>query len=896
MTAASLKTDFSTAQQIKSSASLRSILSRIEELPVLPAVALQALKLSMQDDVNLDYLARIMESDPVLTARILRLVNNAQAGLPTRISTVKQAVTLAGLTQVRCALLGVLVKEYLPGGTPQLADMSRQLWIHSLMTAILSGLIAERTFPELRETAFVGGILHDIGKLVIMDVFPEIAIRIEEVRREKRLDSVDAEQRILETNHCTVGKIFAQQWNLPEQLVECIWLHHHRVDAMDGSSLNWEVTAIVSLANLLAQEMLCDAPRPNGGDPVAGLLATLSLSREDVAELRRLTTREYGQKAVFFDLESDLNVVFHEIIQKANHKLSEMGIDLDVKNKTLSRVNTLLSMTGKLGLGLANVRTKTDLFQEIAQAFSGFTAVQVGIFYLIDQLSRELEGIVWIDGGRKRKLLCFTNRNGDPIWEKDAQNLPADLRRVLGEYRQRMHGSSAITQNFSSPFLIFSFGEQGQYFAELCISLSQDFRSQRSDHLAGFTQIAQIIRSALKNIQLYERLQEKKEDLALALWKTQQISQQLIQTERLAAVGQLAAGAAHEINNPLAIISARAQLLELKEQDEKRKKELALITEQIERISKILTNLMEFARPAPPNLQTMNLHDTLDRVLDLVGSSFQKFHITIVREYDPRMRPIKADPYQLEQVFLNMIINAQHAMEQSGGKLTVSTVSLPEQQAVVVRIADQGIGISKENQKKIFDPFFSTKEEGKGTGLGLSTSLGIINNHFGRIDIESTPGNGTTFSIELPVDISALRPTRSETAPHPTMPVSLRPRVLVVDDEEHIRDVLKEALENDGIDAETASNGKEGREILERERFDLLLLDIKMPLRDGLSLMRELRSSETSSRLPMIVITGTATHEEMAEIANHGCKCIRKPFHIKKLLAEVREGLRQADG
>lgn len=882
--------------RVDNPASLRSIISRIEQLPVLPAVALQALKLSLLDDVNLDHLARLMESDPVLTARILRLVNNAQTGLPKRISTVKQAVTLAGLTQVRCALLGVLVKEYLPGGPQQLAVMSRQMWTHSLVTAILAGLIAERTFPELRETAFVGGLLHDIGKMAIMDVFPEIAVKIDEIRREKRLDAVDAEQRILETNHCTVGKILVEQWNLPEQIVECIWLHHHRVEAMSGTSLNWELPAVVSLANLLTLEMFCETPMQNGEDPVTGLLTALSLTREEMADLRRRTSQEYEKKAVYFDLESDLSMVFHEIIQQANHKLSGLGIELDSKNSALSKINTLLSMNGKLGLELANVRGKADLFQGIAQAFAGLTAVQVGIFYLIDQVTRELEGIVWVDGGKKRKLLCFTKRNGEPVWERDAQNLPPDLRRVLGESRHRMHGSTDITQSISNPFVIFSFGEERSYFAELCISLSQDFRTQDGQLLAGFTQVVQIIRSSLERIRLFENLQAKKEDLALALWKTQQISQQLIQTERLAAVGQLAAGAAHEINNPLAIISARAQLLELREQDEKRKKELALITEQIERISKILTNLMEFARPAPPNLRSMNIHDILDRVLELVGGSFPKFQITLERQYDPRMRPIKADPNQLEQVFLNLIINAQHAMEQDGGVLTVATEYFPDQQVVVIRIVDQGIGIAKENQKKIFDPFFSTKDEGKGTGLGLSTSLGIINNHFGRIDLESAPGEGTIFRVELPVDISALRPTKPETAGNPSMPLSLRPRVLVMDDEEHIRDVLKEALENEGIDVETAENGKDGRDILEQERFDLLLLDIKMPLRDGLSVMRDLRTSKTNAELPVIAITGTATHEEMAEIANHGGKCIRKPFHIKHLLTEVRDSLRQTDG
>jgi DNA-binding response OmpR family regulator len=146
------------------------------------------------------------------------------------------------------------------------------------------------------------------------------------------------------------------------------------------------------------------------------------------------------------------------------------------------------------------------------------------------------------------------------------------------------------------------------------------------------------------------------------------------------------------------------------------------------------------------------------------------------------------------------------------------------------------------------------------------------------------------------VDISALRPMQSEACTSTSTSLGLRPRILVVDDEEHIRDVLKETLENEGFEVTTANNGNMGLDMLEAEQFDLLLLDIKMPFRDGLSLLRELRGSPKIAGLPVLVITGTASPEEMEEIANHGCKCLRKPFHIKKLLAEVHCCLRNADG
>ncbi|MFP4129086.1 MAG: response regulator, partial [Desulfonatronovibrio sp.] len=429
------------------------------------------------------------------------------------------------------------------------------------------------------------------------------------------------------------------------------------------------------------------------------------------------------------------------------------------------------------------------------------------------------------------------------------------------------------------------------FFGELCIFLRKEFSASYRHNRAALTNISRIICSHLDRIALYNRLEKRTEELSQTLWKNRQMNLKLIQAERLGAVGQLAAGAAHEINNPLAIISARSQLLQLKEKDEKRKRELELISDQIDRISKILSNLMDFARPAPPSLQDADLHSVIDKVLELVENGYKKQGMSIEKKYSSDLVSIKADPNQLEQVFLNLFINAQHAMEKSGGKLTITTSLSQDKKNVSVRVEDQGEGISRENLKNIFDPFFTTKEEGKGTGLGLSTACGIINSHFGKLDITSQPGNGTQVSIELPVDIADLRPAFSDTRGiFSRADRKARPRILVVDDEEHIRDILRETLENEDMVVETADNGQDGLEKCVDQDFDLLLLDIKMPARDGLSLLREIRKADES--LPVIIITGMASHEEMQEAIGHGnCKCVRKPFHIKTLLALIKESL-----
>jgi CheY-like chemotaxis protein len=263
----------------------------------------------------------------------------------------------------------------------------------------------------------------------------------------------------------------------------------------------------------------------------------------------------------------------------------------------------------------------------------------------------------------------------------------------------------------------------------------------------------------------------------------------------------------------------------------------------------------------------------------------------VSREYQADLPEVKADPHQLEQVFLNLIMNAQHAMEDRGGRLILRAFADEQRKHLLLEISDEGQGISPKDQKKIFDPFFSTKEPGKGTGLGLSTSMSIIENHFGKLWLESEEGAGTTVRIKLPLNLEELRQIKDDQAASPAEPGSGQlPRVLVVDDEQHIQDILSEALATEGMEPVCCFNGEEALQLLDAKHFDLLLLDMRMPLFDGLSLIKSIR--EKKVRLPIIVITGMASHDEITEALSQGVyKCIRKPFHIKSLLKDVKEVL-----
>lgn len=225
--------------------------------------------------------------------------------------------------------------------------------------------------------------------------------------------------------------------------------------------------------------------------------------------------------------------------------------------------------------------------------------------------------------------------------------------------------------------------------------------------------------------------------------------QQLRQTERLAEMGTLASGMAHEIGTPMNVIQGRAEQLMRRTQEETTKKGLETIVAQVERITKIMNQLLTFARRKPSERRRINLGQTLDDCLEVLQERLRRMRVRVESRYETLLHPVHvhADPDQMSQVFLNLFINAIHAMP-DGGTLRISLERVDGHARAV--IADTGHGISKEDLPKIFHPFFTTKEAGQGTGLGLTVVHGIIQEHGGTITVESEPGTGTTFTVTLP--------------------------------------------------------------------------------------------------------------------------------------------------
>jgi signal transduction histidine kinase/ActR/RegA family two-component response regulator len=361
--------------------------------------------------------------------------------------------------------------------------------------------------------------------------------------------------------------------------------------------------------------------------------------------------------------------------------------------------------------------------------------------------------------------------------------------------------------------------------------------------------------------------------------------EQLMQAEKMSAIGQLISGVAHELNNPLAGIMGFAQLVLSTELNPKIRQNLERIYSEAVRSQKIVQNLLGFSRRHQPEKAYRNLNETIDSVLELRAYQLQVDNVEVVRRYDPDLPNTMLDFHQIQQVVLNLVNNAHQAMmemQDRHHRLVISTSRKGD--LLHAAFSDNGPGIPPDRLETIFEPFFTTKKEGKGTGLGLSLSRAIVRDHLGTMSVESVVGEGTTFHIDLPLleEQRAGAPAHAEEAPvGPQKPM----RLLVVDDERILVELLCEFLKSFGHHVEEACDGRRALEIARAKDFDVILTDLKMPGLDGQGFYERLLQTKPDMARRFIFSTGDLANPKVQSFFQAtGCLYLSKPFKLEAVL------------
>ena len=347
-------------------------------------------------------------------------------------------------------------------------------------------------------------------------------------------------------------------------------------------------------------------------------------------------------------------------------------------------------------------------------------------------------------------------------------------------------------------------------------------------------------------------------DLTEEIALSEELSKQrelLFQNEKMSALGELLAGVAHELNNPLSVVVGHSLMLNEEIKDPELTARINKISSAAERCAKIVKTFLAMARQQPSKIESVDVASVIETAADVVGYGSTSGDIAIVRKVSDNLPPIAADADQITQVIINLIINAEQALSMSGSGdlIEISAVSNPDTGMVEITVQDNGPGIPAAIRARIFEPFFTTKEVGEGTGIGLAFCHRIILSHGGQIRLDQSDATGTCFRITLPV---AAHPT-SETdkpADHIAAPVNLR--ALIVDDEVDVGELNAEILRREGFDVEFVSTGEEALKRLHTSNYDIFLSDLNMPDIDGRKIYETLVSQFPTMLERTAYITG----------------------------------------
>ena len=381
--------------------------------------------------------------------------------------------------------------------------------------------------------------------------------------------------------------------------------------------------------------------------------------------------------------------------------------------------------------------------------------------------------------------------------------------------------------------------------------------------------------------------------------ESRRLQEQLLQSEKLAALGELTSGVAHELNNPLATVVGYAELLALDlNLPDGVKRKLSTIHQEATRASQIVSNLLSYARRSSPEKEFVDVNEVINAVLGMRRYQLQTDNVRITTDLSEKAPPIWGDGLQLQQVLLNIVNNAAQAVTswRGSGEIRIWTrpANLNGQPAARIIIEDNGPGIAPEHLRRVFDPFFTTKPTGEGTGLGMSIALRIISNHEGMIYADSRLGHGARFTIELPGaagseivegadDAPALGASRDESA-----------HILVIDDEEPVVTLMSEILMLDGHRVTPAFNGAEAIALLNVGEYDLILSDVRMPAVGGPTFFEILQTTRPDLLPKVVFVTGDTMSASTQEFLQRAARpVLSKPFDPERLRTMVADNLRE---
>jgi len=727
------------------------ILQQLEELPTLPAIAVKVLEATGRDDSDASEVVKLIESDPALTTRILQLVHRADVGASGQVTSVDRAVVLLGFEAIRSAVLAVSVFETFREAQPRLGAHFRrdEFWKHCVAVACAAELLAS-TLPKSAgidpSEAFVCGLLHDLGKVALDAVLPKSFGRVVEAAEMLHGNIADLERQVIGLDHMVVGKRLAERWNLPATIRDCIWLHGQAPGALPNNVKNPRLVNLVTLADTLVREQHLGYSGNHAFALTRGALADAAgISSEQIEQaLQKLVTAIEPRAAALGLGQASTAELYQQALSQANKELGRVSGQLAAKNRKLSiRAKFFDALAGFQG------ELRPDAPPQVVLHAIGQTAVSV--------LNITSAAIFSLPPGRDYAETVLVDGNGE-IFETTLIDCvpsakikpPSGDGPVLAVGAELEWFTAAVSPRLAHDHRYWICLEaDGQCIGGVLWGAPVGESQRLSTQVQELSALASGWSLALRTTQIREEARTLAEQLAEANRQLQAAQSQILRTRTLITVGEMAAGAAHEMNNPLAVISGRSQLLASELSDPRHKAAAHLVHEQAQRLSNIITELMDFAKPTPPapvdcdpaELINKALHEA-KMVCDPVDRSIE---VTL-----GDVPQVSVDPAQVAAALNEVIANALQATDGKNGQIDIHGAFDPYSNRVVITIADNGCGMDDATLKRAFDPFFSSRPAGRRRGMGLAKAVRWIESSGGSIRMDSRPGQGTQTIVLLP--------------------------------------------------------------------------------------------------------------------------------------------------
>lgn len=723
---------------------VNSAILDIENLPSLPAVGVKLLAESFEaDSASLDDLAEIVRSDAAISAKILGIANSPAYSRGGEVTDIADAVAKLGLNWLRNMAVSLVVIDAFPGECIEKLG-GRDFWIHNLACGLAADMLAERLMGSPAPEAFAAGLLHDIGKPALATAIPRDYERVLKVAKEGLSSVIEVEDRLLSIDHCEAARSLLKKWGIPGALARPARLHHQpwlNLDSEEEDRLSFVIKSADSFCH------------------VFGFGASGSMWPDlDERELQRSTglspdeldgmASRVAERLAAIGSAFDWNLSARDFLQQALRALNGRVFDMRSNARETAPLRLYRSLNG-ITSAFQNLETSLSAGVELtAGALAGLEGARVSMVAFCVEGEPRTAALGDSRTGECRLMVDTSEQQWDEIGSREPMDCLREMIAAVGEMDDRDEALMSWLRERELPDVMQVVGSAsfGRAKAMACVWGDQDLLYRADSDVREF--LLNVLPGVEARSEVLELLHEC-ETSARSARVAEPVKRAEAATQRLETLGLLAAELAHEFNNPLGAILAEVQTLAEEIEDPEHRDSLAAVGDIVGKLAKRTRKLLGYSGRSNSTPQRIDICGVVKESLELLAPRLRDAGIRVENEIpdDPPYR-VFGDPDELEQVMTNLLVNAMQASPR-GAAIRLRARDVEMGRFLRIEIEDEGCGISDEQLRQIFEPFYTTKESDSGTGLGMGISKAIVESYGGRIAIESETGKGTRVLVVL---------------------------------------------------------------------------------------------------------------------------------------------------